>query len=202
LGEWPGTFAPGDCRVLTSGVAGTFPSTSIRAIAQRCDGDEAVISNARHLLPRGALMTTSAVSFTASRFSIVIDTYEIASFSDLAGVVSEIEPVAYLESDAQTVDHSQLLGKPKPPMVTLKRGMNASMELWAWHEAALKGDITAARRSCSLIMYDAGGKSVAKYWLESAWPSKIDISAMKAGASEVMYETVTLVCEYIQRVAP
>jgi phage tail-like protein len=146
-------------------------------------------------------MTTPA-GFTANRFSIVIDGYEIASFSDLGGVVSEIEPVEYLESNDQAVDHSQLPGKFKPPVVTLKRGMNGSMELWAWHEAVLKGDMTAARRSCSLTMYDAGGKSVAKYWLERAWPSKIDISAMKAGSSEVMYETVTLVCDYIQRVAP
>lgn len=51
-------------------------------------------------------------------------------------------------------------------------------------------------------MYNAEGTPVAKYWLEKAWPSKLDISAMKAGASEVMYETVTLVCEHMQRVAP
>jgi phage tail-like protein len=147
-------------------------------------------------------MTTSPDTFTANRFSIVIDGHEIASFSDLEGVVSEVEPVAYLESNAQAVADNQLLGKPKPPVVTLKRGMNGSMELWAWHEAVRKGNLTAARRSCSLTMYDTGGKPVAKYWLEKAWPSKIDITAMKAGASEIMYEAVTLVCEYIQRVTP
>ena len=76
------------------------------------------------------------------------------------------------------------------------------MELWAWHESVRKGTMGAARRSCSLILYNAAGTPVAKYWLVNAWPSKIDISAMKAGASEVMYETVTLVCEQMQRVAP
>jgi len=93
-------------------------------------------------------------------------------------------------------------GKLKPPTVTLKRGKNGSMELWAWHESVRKGAMDAARRSCSLIMYNAAGTPVAKYWLEKAWPSKLEISAMKAGASEVMYETVTLVCEHMQRVAP
>jgi len=39
-------------------------------------------------------MTTSAGGFMASRFSIAIDGHEIASFSDLEGVVSEVEPVA------------------------------------------------------------------------------------------------------------
>jgi hypothetical protein len=49
-----------------------------------------VISDARHPLPRGALMTTPADTFTANRFSLAIDGYEIASFSDLGGVVSEV----------------------------------------------------------------------------------------------------------------
>jgi phage tail-like protein len=66
----------------------------------------------------------------------------------------------------------------------------------------LKGDIAAARKSCSLTMHSAEGKPVAKYWLEHAWPAKIEISGLKAGASEVLFETVTLVSEHIQRVAP
>ena len=76
------------------------------------------------------------------------------------------------------------------------------MELWLWHEAVLMGDIIAARKSCSLVMYATDGTPVARYHLEMAWPSKLEIGALKAGASEVLMETVTLVCEMIQRVAP
>jgi phage tail-like protein len=50
-------------------------------------------------------------------------------------------------------------------------------------------------------MYQADGKPVARYHLEMAWPSKIEIGALKAGASEVLMETVTIVAEHIQRVA-
>lgn len=89
-------------------------------------------------------------------------------------------------------------GKPDPTSGAPRPG---TMELWEWHEIVRKGNMAAARRSCSVIMYHAEGTPVAKYWLEKAWPSKLDISAMKAGASEVMYETVTLVCEHMQRVA-
>ena len=84
----------------------------------------------------------------------------------------------------------------------LKRGKNNSMELWGWHEAVLSGNMAAARKSCSLVMYNVEGKPVARYHLEHAWPSKIEIGALKAGASEVLMETVTMVCEHIQRVAP
>jgi phage tail-like protein len=139
-------------------------------------------------------------AITAARFSIVIDGYQIASFSELVGITTEVEPVELMESSEKEVVLKKLPGKRKPP--TLKRGKNNSMELWMWHQAVLEGDIIAARKSCSLVMYATDGTPVARYYLEMAWPSKLEIGALKAGSSEVLWETVTLVCEMIQRVAP
>jgi hypothetical protein len=51
-------------------------------------------------------------------------------------------------------------------------------------------------------MYNTHGTPVARYHLENAWPAKIEIGAMKVGASKVLMETVTLTCERIERVAP
>ncbi len=51
-------------------------------------------------------------------------------------------------------------------------------------------------------MFNSGGRPVARYFLANAWPSKIELSALKAGASEALMETVTLTAESIQRVAP
>ena len=141
-------------------------------------------------------------AITAARFSIVIDGYQIASFAELVGITTEIEPVELIESTETSVRLKKLPGKNKPPTITLKRGKNNSMELWMWHEAVRNGDIIAARKSCSLVMYSTDGKPVARYYLEAAWPCKLEIGALKAGASEVLMETVTLVCEHIQRVAP
>jgi phage tail-like protein len=141
-------------------------------------------------------------AITAARFSIVIDGYQIASFSELIGISTEVEPVELLASTETEVMLMKLPGQKKPPTLTLKRGKNQSMELWLWHEAVLMGDIVAARKSCSLVMYSTDGTPVARYHLEMAWPSKLEVGGLKAGASEVLYETVTLVCEHIQRVAP
>ena len=140
-------------------------------------------------------------AITAARFSITIDGYEIASFSELQGITTEVEPVELMESTDKEVILKKMPGKVKPATLILKRGKNASMELWAWHEAALMGDIVAARKSCSLVMYDTAGKPVARYHLEHAWPAKLEIGALKAGASEVLMETVTIVSERIQRVS-
>src|SRR5919199_5124895 len=141
-------------------------------------------------------------ALTAARFSITIDGYEIASFSELSGITTEVEAVDFLESSDKEVVFKKLPGKRKPPTITLKRGKNSSMELWAWHEAVLNGEIVAARKSCSLVMYNYDGKPVARYHCENAWPAKIEIGALKAGASEVLMATVTIVCEHIQRVSP
>lgn len=141
-------------------------------------------------------------AITAARFSIVIDGYQIASFSELVGITTEVEPVELMEATDKEVLLKKLPGKRKPPTLTLKRGKNNSMELWLWHEAVLMGDIIAARKSCSLVMYATDGTPVARYHLEMAWPSKLEVGALKAGSSEVLWETVTLVCEHIQRVAP
>ncbi len=139
---------------------------------------------------------------TANRFSITVDGYEIASFSELTGIVEEVEASEYWGTSGDGTPVSKLPGKLKPPTITLKRGMNGSLELWAWHEAVRSGNMAAARRSCSLTMFNSEGKPVAKYWLENAWPSKIELAGLKAGASVALLETVTLTAEHVQRLAP
>jgi hypothetical protein len=121
-------------------------------------------------------------TLTAARFSLTIDGVEIGQFSELVGINSEVEPV-----------------ERKPPTVTLKRGKNKDLSLFAWHQSVVEGQLAAARKSCTLTMYATDGTATAKYYLESAWPSKVEISGLKAGASEVLYETVTLTFDDIQR---
>ena len=140
-------------------------------------------------------------AITAARFSITIDGYEIASFSELQGITTSVEVVDYLSSSDKDLVLKKLPGKRNPPTVVLKRGKNNSMELWGWHEAVLFGNMAQARKSCSLVMYNVEGKPVARYHLENAWPAKIEIGSLKAGASEVLMESVTIVCEHIQRVS-
>jgi phage tail-like protein len=141
-------------------------------------------------------------AITSSRFSITIDGYEIASFSELQGITTQVEPVDFYHSNDKNVMLSKLPGKSSPPTVVLKRGKNSSMELWSWHEAVLMGDMANARKSCSLVMYGPKGEPMARYHLENAWPAKLEVGAMRAGSSEVLTESVTVVCEHIQRVAP
>ncbi|BCB88706.1 phage tail protein [Phytohabitans suffuscus] len=141
-------------------------------------------------------------ALTAARFSITIDGYEIASFSELSGITTEVEPVEFIQSSDKELVYKKLPGKSKPPTIVLRRGKTSGMELWAWHETVLNGRIAEARRSASLVMYNFDGIPVARYHMFHAWPSKLEIGALKAGSSEVLMETVTIVCEHLQRLAP
>lgn len=131
-----------------------------------------------------------------ARFSITVDGIEIASFSELVGIVSESDP-----DDFAAVLLKKLPGKRKPPTVTLKRGKNKDMGVFAWHEAGLDSRASEVRKNAELTMYNTAGEPVARYHLENAWVPRIEIGALKAGSSEVLYETVTLACERLRRVA-
>jgi len=148
---------------------------------------------------REASAQTPSDAIAAARFSITIDGVEIAAFSELLGILSEIE-IEDIQSSGGTV-LKKLPGKRTPPTITLKRGMTSSMELQAWHDAALTGAPTS-RKNASFVAFDVTGRPVFRYHLTAAWPSKLEIGGLKAGATEVLMETVTIVCENLQRVAP
>lgn len=139
---------------------------------------------------------SSSPVISAARFVISIDTVEV-TFSELTGIRSEVEPVEYISTDSTgKIVHTKQFGKTKPPTVTLKRGVDDSTKIWAWHEAVLAGDVTAPK-TCALKLQDASGTTLITYILENAWPSKVDIAGLKAGASEVVMETVEIVCDSI-----
>jgi phage tail-like protein len=128
-------------------------------------------------------------ALTAARFELSIDGHSLASFSELQGITTSVDVV---EPASQPPRRSLT--------VVLKRGMTRNIEMSAWHELVLLGDIAAARRNIAIIAYAHDGKPVARYNLTAAWPSKMNISTSKAGSSELLLETVTITCEFIQRV--
>jgi hypothetical protein len=117
-------------------------------------------------------------ALTAARFSITIDGYEVASFSELA-----------------TFDP-----KARSPTLVLRGGRSATAALWAWHEAAQAGQMAAARKSAVLVGYDRSGRAVARYHLTDAWPSKISIGRDRRGGK--LAESLVIACRRVQRAAP
>lgn len=126
-----------------------------------------------------------------------------ASFSELAGISSEVEQTEYMQAGAKGPEFGRFVGKTKPPSITLKRAMGAGGDttwIWAWHSAARAG-LPGAYRETTFKLYGTGedptGAGSLSYTLVNAFPSKVEIGGMKAGATEIVIQTVTLQCDEI-----
>jgi phage tail-like protein len=141
-------------------------------------------------IPAGAQDTP----ITAARFAISVDGVPIAHFSELQGISSSVD-VVNLFGDLRP-ERYNLEG-----IVALGRPLSTNLDMARWHQdAVLNGP--KVRKNMVLEIFDTQDRPVARYHLENAWPAKIEISQLKAGASEVLLETVYLSCVRIVRVAP
>jgi phage tail-like protein len=139
---------------------------------------------------------------TSYNFKVEIDSLQIAQFSEITGISSEIGVIEHQEltKDAKHVVH-KVPGVPKPPTITLKRGKCSSNDLWKWHQDAMHGKVSAIRKNGSIVVYDhSGAEEVARWNFTNAWPSKVSTGGLKASGNEVLMEEVTIVCDSIERV--
>jgi phage tail-like protein len=134
-------------------------------------------------------------------YSIEIDGVTIAQFQEVSGLTSELDVIELKENtkDGKYIIH-KLPGNRKPPSITLKRAKSASTDLWQWHQQIFQGNISSARKNGSVVLYNYDHSEVGRYNFINAWPSKVSMSALKAGANEVLMEEVTIVCEELERV--
>jgi phage tail-like protein len=72
--------------------------------------------------------------------------------------------------------------------------------MWDWHQKVYQGKIGDARKNGSVVLYGYDHAEVSRYNFVNAWPSKVTMSALKAGSNEVLMEEVTIVCEELERV--
>lgn len=148
---------------------------------------------------------------TAARFQLTVTGLpggDKLEFSELAGISMEIDIVEFQDNMAGQVRLHKLPGKCKPATITLKRPMNSTKALWDWHEALNNPEhrvvgttIDELQRHGILNMFSMdGGEPLCVYEFDKGWPSKMSISGMKAGASEVMIEEVVITCGMLTRI--
>jgi phage tail-like protein len=139
-------------------------------------------------------------ALASSHFAIQIDGVEIAQFAECSGITIEHEVITLKENGLGGKPIiKQLFGPKKPPTITLKRSLNASMDLFNWAHAVELGDLAGARRNGSIVFYDFAFGEVARYNFTNGWVSKMTISAAKSGANELASEEITITTEDVTR---
>ncbi len=129
-------------------------------------------------------------------FGLEVDGVLQAAFSDF-GIVSEVKPAKVTEGAGDTV----MLGQRIRPLVTLKRTHDDDMRLFAWHESVVDGPLPAARRDCTVTVFNSSGTPLARYHLQKTWPFRIEVGPLSVSPTENLLETVTLICDHVSRVA-
>ena len=92
-------------------------------------------------------------------------------------------------------------GRLKWGDITLKQGLTSDLGLWNWRKQVEDGKVKDARTNGSIVMYDQELKEAARWNFLNAWPSKISGPTPKTDSNEIGVEELTLVHEYITRVA-
>jgi phage tail-like protein len=132
-------------------------------------------------------------------FQIEIDGVVMAQFKEVSGLSTEIKVIEHEE--VMTGGKSIIKKIPGPRKwgdITLKRGKTEDNGWFEWINDVHNGDISKSRRNGSIVIYDYALGEKARYNFINAWPSKVNISGLKAGGSEIVVEEVTLVHEGLE----
>ena len=131
-------------------------------------------------------------------YTVTEDGVLLANFGELVEVSSEREcSHAAPDSDEEReARREERRGKGLlPGIVKLSRGQTDELALFRWHREGTRRDVV-------LVAYSTIGDALDKYLLGGACATKLETTARPGGASQILYETVTLTCEDIQRVGP
>jgi hypothetical protein len=74
--------------------------------------------------------------------------------------------------------------------------------LWIWYKKIHAGGFasrTEGRKILILQLFDVSQKKAGEFALHGAWPYKIVNDALSNDSNEPMKETITFVCEWIER---
>jgi len=135
--------------------------------------------------------------FRNFNFLVELEGIAQASFTECSGLGATTEVIETREGGDNTTVR-KLPGKTTYPDITLKWGMTASAELWAWRLQIIEG--TVVRKNGSIVVFDLTNHvEVARWNFVSAWPTKWEGPAFNAKGNDIAIETLVLAHEGITR---
>jgi phage tail-like protein len=122
-------------------------------------------------------------------FGMELDGVEVRLL-DVVGLV-----LAIFGLEHATVDVATTMPRPTRHAVTLVRPLSRDRTFADWaHRVEVEGH-DAARRNATVVVFAADGSPVARYHLENALPSKLEVGSLISGGGTVVVEKLTLMYE-------
>lgn len=144
-----------------------------------------------------------------NNFFLEIDGSVISSLSAVSGLDIEMDVATTTQRGAdgktQIIKSRGIITKPPDISLTRLAPTDATSDaLWKWFvEIETKGmsvsNQAGERKNGSVVIYDTTMTEIARFNFYNAWPSKISTDGLSADGNDPIKETITLVCERLER---
>lgn len=135
--------------------------------------------------------------FKKYNYDVTIDGASVGGFSEISAPDISADPIEYREGNFSVNTVGKQPGLVKYGNITLKWGMTSSMDLYKWMKEVEGG--TVNRKTVVISLLDDMHKEIAKWTVNSAWPTKYTAPDFNATGNEVAIEALELAHEGIVR---
>ena len=126
------------------------------------------------------------------------------------GTVGQFKEVSGLDSETEVIEDKKVLpdgkvvvykiaGITKWSPIEMKRGVDASGELWKWRQTLVQQGPQSARVDGEITLINVTGQPVATWKFMHGWPSKYTGASFNANNNEIALEGITIVHEGLER---
>lgn len=132
-------------------------------------------------------------SSAANGFIVTIDGIQVPKVIEVSGIKAEVEKIEHKQqtSDGKYVVR-QLIGRPKAGEFTVTRGLTDSKTVSDWLKTVMQGDLKGSRKTAAVAFLDYQGTTLQSFNFTNCWVSSVEVSSMKAGATEPATEKFTV----------
>jgi len=135
--------------------------------------------------------------YRAFNFKLEIGGVTEGHFTEVTGLGAKVTPISYREAGNSQVVH-YVPGRVEYSEITLRYGLTRSRELFDWFKTGVVGHVQ--RKNLSIVLFDGDGTTEVMRWnLVNAWATEWRGSILDAHSQEVAIESLTLVCESMDR---
>ena len=137
----------------------------------------------------------------ASYFRLTLGGKEsVGVFKEASGFDSETEVITHKSIDANGRPYTRnVAGGLKWSNITLKRGVDESLDIWKWRQDTIDKGADAARVDGKIELLDIAGGTIATYQFKQGWPIKYVAATLDASTNNVALEELHICHEGFTR---
>jgi len=133
-------------------------------------------------------------------FALEVQGIEEATFREATGFESSHDVIEHRETGKGGKQYiNKQPGNLKWVDIVLKRGVTDSMDLFKWRQQVVDGKLSDARKSGSIILYNAANDAISRFDFVRGWPSKWKGPDVNTTNNAVAIEELTIAHEGLVR---